>query len=54
MFEFQELAPDADFRVILTAERAGRIAESWVVNEIGRATSFFTRDGQRVEVDMSR
>jgi hypothetical protein len=56
VLECQELTPGADLRAILTAERARRLADGWMADEIGRVTSFFfcIRDGERVEVGICR
>jgi hypothetical protein len=54
--EIRELEPGADLRSTLNAERARRIAEGWVCDEIGRVCSFFfcIRDGERIEVGILR
>jgi hypothetical protein len=51
-----ELAPNADLRRVLNAERDARIAAGWVAEPIGNRCSFFfcTKDGLRLEVGIMR
>lgn len=54
--EFRELAAGTDLRAVVTAERAKRIADGWVADEIGSCSSTFfcSRDGERLEVGIIR
>jgi hypothetical protein len=56
VLESRELAPGADLRAIITAERNRLLTEGWAADEIGRCSAFFycTRDGERVEVGILR
>jgi hypothetical protein len=56
VLDLRDLAPGADLRAILTAERERRLADGWAADEIGRCSACFfcTRDGERVEVGILR